>query len=404
MVSVRYMWRYVFWNINRIAIKAYIWPLFKVSVRYLNGALPRPPFIVVANHGTFFDPWIIGALFVHPMSIMMNDFGFKASPFIRWYQKETGAFPKKKGTHDFRALKYGLMELKRGYSLLIFPEGQVTWDGETQPLFHGIEKIIKRVNVPIVMVNIKGSFLCKPWWASTYRKGSVQLSIRTMNTEELMNKSKSEILKKLTKYLYNNDIKNHSNKNIKIVGSSLAKGLENFFWICPVCLQEDQLITDDDMISCTYCKNSWVMNPYCQIKSIAGNLINVGDLYDWSQWYKEKVKKIIMQSKNSDVITHSKNVDYCDIKKNGVVNVRNHGSLVLTKKTLYFKNDIDGSIILELNVDEIISCVFQRKEFIEVRIEGKKYMFRFLSHSTMKWVYYLRYLMHYEVYEERKYI
>jgi len=137
-------------------------------------ALPKPPFVIVSNHGTFFDPWIIGYFSRYPFAIMCNDDAFRGSPITRWYLNSIGAFPKKKGASDFKAMKKTMSSLAAGRPVCIFPEGQTSWDGETQLLYKGIEKIIRHGRVPLVMVRMSGNFLTKPWWADRIRKGRIE--------------------------------------------------------------------------------------------------------------------------------------------------------------------------------------------------------------------------------------
>lgn len=405
MDLLKYIWRYAFWTINRFFVILIIRPKFNVQKSDDSDSLPKPPFIIVANHGTFFDPWIIGSYCKYPMSIMMNDFGFKASPFVRWYQKSAGAFGKKKGVSDFKALREGLRELKRGYPLLIFPEGQVTWDGETQPLFHGVEKILKHLSLPVVIINIKGSFLCKPWWAKTYRKGRVIFSIKTIYENEINELNEIEILNILEKYLYNNDIKNLISSNIEIKGKDFAEGLQYFFWICKNCKTHDSLTVNGNLLHCSKCDACWMLNGEGRLDKIEG--VDAGDLFDLAKWHRDEVKKQINDAKNQKadiILAQDENTEYCNIERNGKVNVIKTGILVLNLEYLTLLAKSSNSVLLRIPVSDIKNAVFQKKEFLECNTENHAYFFRFCNGCTMKWVYYIRYLNHYEIYEDRKYI
>lgn len=363
---------------------------------------PKPPFILVANHGTFFDPWIIGSFCPYPMSIMMNEFGFRASAFVRWYQRSAGAFPKKKGVSDYCALKRGLRELKDGYPLMVFPEGQVTWDGETQPLFHGVEKIIKHLSVPLVIIKIKGSFLSKPWWANNYRKGKVRLFVETLSSKDLKIMTEKGILKKIEEFLYNNDIKDRINLSTNFEGNDLAAGLIHFLWICKNCGANDKIYTDNNKVICSACKSSWELNAHGQLRTIKG--CEIGDLYDWAQWHKRCVIKQINDDSYNSEYAIDENTDYCKVDINGNVSVLSSGTLKISFQHLIFTSSDPQGPFVKLLISEIRNAVFQKKEFLECRTDDSVYLFRFVQGSTMKWIYYIRYLQHYEIYEERKYI
>ena len=92
-----YLYRFCFWAISRIFVFAYIRPKFNVVDDKNSDPIPKPPFIMVSNHATFFDPWIVGHYSKYPISIMNNEDAFHSPWVIRWYLKNIVTFPKKKG-------------------------------------------------------------------------------------------------------------------------------------------------------------------------------------------------------------------------------------------------------------------------------------------------------------------
>lgn len=386
----KYFGRFLFWTVNRFLVILFIRPRFNVQIVEGSDSVPAPPYVLVANHGTFFDPWLIGSYSKYPMSIMMNDFGFKRAFFVRLYQKCSGAFPKKKGVSDYRALKIGLRELINGYPIMIFPEGQVTWDGETQPLFKGIEKIVKHFLVPIVMMNIKGSFLCKPWWAESYRKGTVRIKTKLLNTEQIKIMSEESILNEIQMFLYNNDVKDSLNKNTFVKGGNLAEGLTHLLWICKNCKVHDSLSTEGNILKCVNCGACWEIDSHANFKVIKGD--EIGDLYDLVKWHKEEVKSIIEINNTNSQLSIDKDTEFCKINKNGNVSIVDRGTLKLTNQYLIFISSVSKKEIIKNSINDIKSIVFQKKEYLECRTANKVYFFRFKNGSTMKWVYYFKYL------------
>jgi long-chain acyl-CoA synthetase len=51
--------------------------------------------------------------------------------------------------------------MDRGYSVLVFPEGARTPDGEMKPFMEGIGLLVKNLNVPIVPARIDGLYELK---------------------------------------------------------------------------------------------------------------------------------------------------------------------------------------------------------------------------------------------------
>ncbi len=402
--KIHYLFRYLFWTVNRLFVYTYIRPKFNLVTAKNADRMPKPPFIIISNHGTFFDPWLVGHYSKYPLSIMMNEDGFKAAATVRWYLSKIGTFPKKKGESDYKAMKTALKELKLGYPLLIFPEGQTTWDGETQPIFPGIEKIVKRADISLVMMNIKGDFLSKPWWAENYRKGKVRVFRKVLNPIDIKAMSENELLDMIIKYIYQNDLKDKENLQIKFSGKNLTAGLERFVWICKNCKKEDTLYTSNNDIACSSCGASWNMDTHLRLKAIQTETAETGDLHDWSTWHKKILIEKIKTCSEDKLLTKSSNVIYCSININGKYIPIAEGTLSLTKKLLTFQPNTGNEHLFQLDVNEINDYVFQRKDTFECRCKEKSYRFRFTGHSPMKWVYYLRYLHNYEDCERRGYI
>ncbi|MBD3321568.1 MAG: hypothetical protein GF350_10790, partial [Chitinivibrionales bacterium] len=133
-----YAYRWFMWNIlSRPFVGGYLKPSYNHSLAPGSDRYPPPPFIVISNHNTFFDPWIIGSYCHSPFAIMCNDDAFRGPALQSWYLNSIGAFPKKKGSSDFAAMKKTITLLKAGYPVCIFPEGQTSWDGETQLIYKG---------------------------------------------------------------------------------------------------------------------------------------------------------------------------------------------------------------------------------------------------------------------------
>ncbi len=397
-----YIWRLIYWSISRIFVYTYIRPKFNLVTEKNSDPIPKPPFVMVSNHGTLFDPWLVGHYSIYPISIMNNEDAFRAPWIIRWYLKNIGTFPKKKGASDYKAMKTTLKRLKQGYPVLIFPEGQTAWDGATQVVFSGIEKIIKRSKASLVMTNIKGNFLSKPWWANSYRKGIVRVNRKVLLAEQIQSLSEQEILEAIIKHINNNDILDEENLNTEFKGEQLASGLERFPWICRSCKTEDTLVTEGDIITCSQCHSSWSMDSHCRFSPLKKDTVPINNLYEWIAWHKEKVIEKIKEAKDDGLLTRNRKVIYCTISFNGKFENIAEGTLLLSKESLTFqtKNKIKS---FTLSVNEISDYVYQRKDVFECRCNNKSYRFRIIGHSPMKWVFYLRYIKGYEKVEKLGY-
>jgi len=397
-----YKLRCLFWQMNRPFVWFFIKRRFNFVTAEGSDTVPPPPYVLVANHANFFDPWMVGYQCPHALFIMMNDDGFRGNTFQAWYLRTIGAFPKKKGAHDYKAMKYTLQLLKAGFPVLIFPEGQTSWDGETQPIYSGVEKIIKRAGCPLVMMRLSGNFLSKPWWADAARKGKIAIRIKVVSSGAVASMSEPALLDTMKTYMYNNDVKNPENLLAKFTGVNLARGLERFIWICRHCEAEDALETAGNTITCTACSASWEIDPYFRLSPRMPGITPIGDLHDWAAWHKQKVRERLSRAAMRSDITASAGV-VMQTEAAGRFVDRGAGTLTLTTQELLFAPSERGGRILRWPIEKVEDYVIQAKDIFEFRVEKEYYRFVFDRRSPMKWIFYLRYMRGYETIEQRGY-
>ncbi len=387
------IYQWILWNLvtRPFFVESYLRRKFPFFSTPRSQPFPKPPFIVLANHGTFFDPWIIGSYSIAPIGFMTNDDGFREGMITRWYLRSIGAFPKKKGASDFRAIKTALDMLKNGKSVCIFPEGQTTWDGETQLLYLGIEKLVRRALCPLVTVRLQGNFLMKPWWARSVRKGRILVTAAVHSVEKIRQLPDEKLFGLIKQSIYQNDVKDPENLVFPFSGDRLAEGLERFVWICLKCGAEDSLLTHGNNVSCNECGFTIEMDAHCRLNSDEGLPLSCRDLKDWAEFHKSRVKEKIRS--NARVLT--KNLDVTLQRENDrrrFVDV-DRGELILGNSSIIFKG---SDVKSEWPVEEIEDCVIQKKDIFEFRYGEIYNRFLFRGKSPMKWVYYIRYIKGYE--------
>ncbi|HWD41800.1 MAG TPA: lysophospholipid acyltransferase family protein [Fimbriimonas sp.] len=64
-------------------------------------------------------------------------------------------FPVKQGEPDRGALRLAADLLKEGAAVCVFPEGQLSEDGELQPLKPGVALIVRMAQVPVICVGLR---------------------------------------------------------------------------------------------------------------------------------------------------------------------------------------------------------------------------------------------------------
>ncbi len=132
--------------------------------------------IIAANHQSYLDPLLIGAVIPRELQFMARDSLFKQPLFARLI-RSLNAFPVKRGSADLTAIKLSLRLLKDGKALLLFPEATRSADGRIRSMQAGVVTLARRSGAPIVPAALEGAFRVWPRTARLPRPARVWVAI-----------------------------------------------------------------------------------------------------------------------------------------------------------------------------------------------------------------------------------
>lgn len=136
-------------------------PLLKLIYRIdVSGRrfLPAGPALIVPNHVSYMDPLLISLAANRPMRYLMYR-GLYETPGLEWLFRALGAMPI--SSKDPRPVTAATLERARraladGETVVIFPEGHLTYDGELDAFRTGFQRIAAGANVPVVPAGVSG--------------------------------------------------------------------------------------------------------------------------------------------------------------------------------------------------------------------------------------------------------
>lgn len=147
--------------------------LFKLVWRFRRHGMEHRPrrgaHIIVANHQSHFDPVITG-ISIYPSIVrsLARDSLFRV-PVLGIVIRMLGAIPLKRGESDTGAMRVALATLEKGQSVVLFPEGTRTPDGDIGEFKTGFMLLVKRSRCPVLPIAIDGAFDVFPKGASRPR-------------------------------------------------------------------------------------------------------------------------------------------------------------------------------------------------------------------------------------------
>ena len=115
------------------------------------------PVLMVSNHQSYLDPMIVASPIAREIDFTPRSSLFHNRLFGA-YIRSLNAFPIERGQADIAAIKGIIERLRRGHSVLMFPEGTRTSDGRITPLKAGLDLIARRAAVDTVPVVVDGAF------------------------------------------------------------------------------------------------------------------------------------------------------------------------------------------------------------------------------------------------------
>jgi 1-acyl-sn-glycerol-3-phosphate acyltransferase len=121
----------------------------------------RGPVLVVANHQSLLDPIAIGNGIPRHAHFLARKTLFR-NPIFAFWLHAVHAVPIDQEGVGKEGIKTIVGSLANGWPVLIFPEGQRTFDGQLQPLKPGVGLVVNRARAPIVPVGIAGAYEAWP--------------------------------------------------------------------------------------------------------------------------------------------------------------------------------------------------------------------------------------------------
>ena len=134
--------------------------LFVLGPVHVHGSYRVPkngPVLVLSNHLSDLDPILVQSSCPRALHFMAKSELFDM-PFIGRMQRAFGSFAVVRGTPDRAALKHAAKLLQDGECVAIYPEGQISEDGNLQEIKAGVAIIIRMCpGIPVICCGLEGA-------------------------------------------------------------------------------------------------------------------------------------------------------------------------------------------------------------------------------------------------------
>lgn len=130
----------------------------KTDVRGVEN-IPNQPCVFISNHQAMFDGFLLISN-INRLTGFIAKKEIKKIPLIRsWLSAMHTIYIDRKNIREgIKSINEGVENLKKGYSMIIFPEGTRSLKSEMAEFKRGSMKLALKANVPIVPITIDGTY------------------------------------------------------------------------------------------------------------------------------------------------------------------------------------------------------------------------------------------------------
>ncbi|MCE0482837.1 MAG: 1-acyl-sn-glycerol-3-phosphate acyltransferase [Methylacidiphilales bacterium] len=119
--------------------------------------VPAGGCLIVSNHVSYMDPTTVGWAVAREIYYLGRKTLFKP-PIGNWLMPMCNVLPIDRDGHDISGLRRIIRMLKEGHSVLLFPEGTRSPDGNLQPAEPGAGLIALKAGVPVLPARVFGTY------------------------------------------------------------------------------------------------------------------------------------------------------------------------------------------------------------------------------------------------------
>jgi len=309
-----FIWLYCWWVTRKAKLR-----INKVRMKGL-----KPPYLVLGTHHAFMDFLVTPlALFPHRANYVSELEGFEA--YGEWLYRRIGCLGTRKFVNDLALVRNIKRVIERKGILVLYPEARYANVGTSSKLPDSVGKLAKMLNVPVVVINMRGNYLQSPIWNLTIRKEAVLDATITQvfTREELASATVWEINEKLQEFLTYDEYEWQYLTKQAITYEKRAEGIELALYKCPICKHEFCMASEGAELFCRQCGERWYMTEYGRLEHLIlrkkEEYYSLDESYnrtqdrsagfthipDWYEWQRSQVVKEIEESEYSlDVKVH----------------------------------------------------------------------------------------------------
>jgi 1-acyl-sn-glycerol-3-phosphate acyltransferase len=178
--------------------------------------------------------------------------------------------------------------IRQGENVGIFPSGSRSWAGIGLAFDISIVKLIRLLQVPVLVAVLKGMTLFNPRWSTKLRKTKVEAEYKLLFTKDQINRyTDNELFEQLKKSMFHNEVEYQRVHMNKIRSKSQAEYVNHALYVCPECHAIDSFRAKGNDFKCIECNYDIHINEYGFYERISKGNLHFNNIVDWYKWEEQ---------------------------------------------------------------------------------------------------------------------
>jgi 1-acyl-sn-glycerol-3-phosphate acyltransferase len=344
------------------------------------------PFLLLPNHTSLMDPFWVGSPINRCVKSMASRSVLKI-PYLGAYLRSVGSFPKMKYTKDKGAMQTLQRLYDEGFAIMLFPEGNRSFSGETATLLPGVGRLIKRLGCKVMYARLNTAYFYQPRWAAYPRWVPIEITYdgpHSYSPDQTAEEITADAQKRLT-------VSPHLKKPASTWGFRMAHGLPQYLWACPHCFAMESLqVAEDDgnSVTCAACDARWAVDVECRLtgttemsvadafRIIAGHL-GAPPIADRVRFEESRVA---LSSESGELFMVPRDSNNRELVAAGQFQIHETGLRIVD----------DDTVRWEAPFEAIKGISVEMANLLHFRVEGVLYRVIIPGESPLKWDHFLR--------------
>ena len=261
--------------------------------------LKKQPCLILMNHSCFLDLQMVYKILYpkHFCIVCTSDAFVGMGGFMGWLMRTIGCIPTQKFVTDLSLIQdmtYAFKTLKT--SVLMYPEASYSFDGTATPLPRKMGVLLKKFDVPVIMIESFGAFSRNPLYNELQIRKGVKISAKARclyTQEQIRTMSVKELSDGLDEAFGFDHFKWQAEQNLEINEPFRADGLNRILYKCAACGTEGKMVGKGTTLTCGHCGKTYELTPLGKLQATEGET-EFPHIPDYYAWEREQVRQEII--------------------------------------------------------------------------------------------------------------